>query len=92
MKAYLKNLRDVGEGHFSRERILVYTYPGGEEIIGFFDESLIKNGMLEVNVLGEVGDQVYIVPPQEGFEGMIDGLQTVVSTLSVKRKELYIEN
>lgn len=67
MKAYL-NVEDSGEGMFSSERILKARDYYGNVIEGFFDKSNIKEGKLEVSVLGEECDGVMVVTPQAFLE------------------------
>jgi len=62
-KAYLK-VEDWGEGMFSIERILKAVDYNGNLMSGFFDNSNIKNGRLEITVIGEERDCVAIVTPQ----------------------------
>jgi len=62
-KAYLK-VEDWGKGMFSRERILKAVDYNGNSMSGFFDNSNIKNGMLEVTVIGKEGDGISVVTPQ----------------------------
>jgi len=66
-EAYLK-VDDLGEGMFSRERILHARDYNGTDMSGFFDNCNIKNGRLKVTVIREKKDLVAVVTPQYFME------------------------
>lgn len=70
LKAYLKNVRDLGPGIPPDNRILAYKPPDGNEIWGFFDPDYYKDGKLEVAIIDVSEDRRKIqVLPRGGEFG-----------------------
>ena len=66
MKAYLTGIK-IEEGMFSSESTVICKDYRGKEYSGFFDNNMIKEGMLEVKVLDEKGN-LALINPSRGQE------------------------
>ncbi len=68
MKAYLTNIAIVGEGMFSSEFQVQYYAHDEKVISGFFDRQFLREGRLEVGLIGRMDEEFfYVMAPQRGF-------------------------
>jgi len=81
---YLKGLIDYGGGGgaFDGERVLAYRHKDGSEVGGVFQDYLIKDGMLRVEIAGEDKGLIWVVLPQQ--------LVNNSNMLCVEKEQIYV--
>ncbi|OGJ16952.1 hypothetical protein A3K73_02065 [Candidatus Pacearchaeota archaeon RBG_13_36_9] len=88
MKAHLK--AEIGEGMFSGENsVVIEGYYSGVSTLtpGFFEKRFIKDGKLEVEVLEEKGESVFVRLPGRTLEAPGDK-----GYITVKKENLIYEH
>ncbi|MBR9706280.1 hypothetical protein GOV14_04545 [Candidatus Pacearchaeota archaeon] len=65
-KAYFR-VSEVSKDVASNKKAVIATDFFGRKMSGFFDDSYIRKGQLEVKTVQEEGDTVLVMCPGEGF-------------------------
>ncbi len=87
MKGYLKPIVEVGEGQFDSENTVVVRDYNGIELWGLFSKQFIRDGKLEVNVVVEHDDKIFVSAPQHGFNDM-RSIQVGIHHIWIKKPDI----